>query len=432
VAVVRPFRAVTFSLDTGPDVSARAAPPYDVISAEQRAAILAREPHNVVELELPAGAWATATPDECYRAGAATWRRWRDEGVLVDDKSDALYLLEQRFTLHRRPVTRRAIVAAVDLEPFSAGVVLPHERTLPKALGDRLAVTRACAANLSQVLGLYLDPAGVADELLDPVRLGPPMLAATDSDGVHSLVWAVRDQRRVASIAEALAATPIFIADGHHRYTTALAYRDERRTADGRVEGDGSSRPSDSVMMALVNMDDPELIVLPTHRVADAGKPLDETAFLEGLERRFELMEAPADPTDALRDLTAPPTFVVRTRGGRTLVARLRPDVDVGIEVHANASRSWKSLDVVVLQELILWPLLGIHPDCPETLERLSFVKDDENALAAAKTHDVAFLLRPTRMDQLRAVALSGEVMPQKSTYFYPKLLSGLLMRDLA
>ncbi len=432
MAVVRPFRAVTFSLDAGPDVSTHAAPPYDVISAEQRAAILARDPHNVVELELPAGEWAQVTPDECYAAGAAIWRRWLSEGVLAPDESDAVYVLEQRFTLEGAPVLRRAIVAAVDLEPFAAGVVLPHERTLPKVLDDRLAVTRSCAANLSQVLGLFCDPAGVSDELLDPARLGPPLLAATDTDGVHSLVWAVRDRHRIEAVAETLAISPIFIADGHHRYTTALAYRAERRAAEGRDPDDAVRRPYDSVMMALVNMDDPELVVLPTHRVADADGPFDERAFITSLGRWFELADAPADPSAALRDQEAPPTFVIRTRGGRTLVARLRADADLDAAISVPASRDWKSVDAAVLQELVLWPLLGIHPDRPETLDRLAFVKDAASALAAAETHDVAFLLRPTRMDQLKAVALRGEVMPQKSTYFYPKLLSGLLMRDMS
>jgi uncharacterized protein (DUF1015 family) len=422
VAVVRPFRAVTFSLDAGCDVTLHAAPPYDVVSAEQRERLLVRDPHNVVALELPEG------DGDRYENAGALWRSWRREDVLHDDTAEAFYVLEQRFALGGQRVVRRALIAAVDIEPFSAGVILPHERTLPKALTDRLALLRSTAANLSQVFGLYSDPAGVTDDLLDTTRLGPPLLMATDADGVESMVWPIRDEQRRRLLAETLAETRIFIADGHHRYTTALAYRDERRAA----ESPDGRRPYDSVMMALVNMDDPELVVLPTHRVADAEGPFDESAFLAKLSERFDVADAPVDPAAALRDAAPRAVFVVRTRSGRTVVARLRDDVDLGGAIRVSATDAWKALDVAILQELVLAPLLGIHPDRPETLDRLAFVKDADNALADARRHDATFLLRATRMDQLRAVSLAGELMPQKSTYFYPKLLSGLVMRDIS
>jgi uncharacterized protein (DUF1015 family) len=428
LAVVRPFRAVTYAHEAGADISALTAPPYDVISPAQREALLDRDPHNVVALELPEGPLDPSLPSNRYETGGRRWREWRTNGVLADDATDAVYVLEQRFELEGRAIRRRAFIAAVDLVAFSEGVVLPHERTLPKALTDRLSLTRATAANLSQVLGLFSDPARRTDALLDPAGLGEPMLTAADADGVTSTLWAIRDPADVAAVSEALAGCRVFIADGHHRYTTALAYRDERRAAAHGSEG---RRPYDSVMMALVNMDDPELCVLPTHRVADAEGGFDEQAFLAALSERFDVTPAPADPLEALSDMHAPATFVVRTRSAATFVARLKHDVDVEEAIPLEASHAWKSLDVAVLQELVLRPLLGIHPDRPESLDRLSFVKDAAGALAAGEEHDVVFLLRPTRMDQLRAVSLGGELMPQKSTYFYPKLLSGLVMRDL-
>jgi uncharacterized protein (DUF1015 family) len=308
VAVVRPFRAVTFSLDEGPDVSARVAPPYDVVSPAQRAALLERDPHDIIAVDLPAGG-----PDRYGRAGE-TWRAWRRDGVLVDDRSEAFYVLEQRFMHHHLPVRRRALVAAVDLAPFDAGVVLPHERTLPKALTDRLELLRATQANLSQVFGLYSDPAGVTDELLEPVRAEPCMLTATDADGVESCVWAIRDKRHVRQLVDALAEARIFIADGHHRYTTALSYREERRAAE-RPDG---WRPYDATMMALVNMDDPELVVLPTHRVADAQGDFDEAAFLRGLAEHFDITDAPADPLGVLDDASAPATRCEPRRASRS------------------------------------------------------------------------------------------------------------------
>jgi uncharacterized protein (DUF1015 family) len=214
-----------------------------------------------------------------------------------------------------------------------------------------------------------------------------------------------------------------------HRYTTALAYRDERRA--GATEADKAEGAAyDAVMMALVNMDDPELVVLPTHRQVRALPPFDPGAFWQRLTRWFDLSETSGlRPTDVLASAKRT-AFVVRTSDGTTRLATLRADVDPADAISGPHSPDWKRLDVAVLQELVLRPVFGIDPDDPASLERLSFVKDADEALRRGDA-DVTFLLAPTRMEQLRAVALGGEMMPQKSTYFYPKLLSGLLFRSL-
>jgi uncharacterized protein (DUF1015 family) len=431
VARVRPFRAVIFSHEDGPDVTRHTAPPYDVVGARERERLLQMEPHNVVALELPQGPLDPATSGNRYETGAATWRRWLGEGVLAEDSGEAVYVLEQRFTLHGQPVRRRFLIAAVDLHQFSEGIVLPHERTLPRVLADRLMLMRAVHANLSQVLGLYSDPAGLTDALLDTTVLGRPLLEATDADAVTSRVWALREPRVIQSVAAALADMRIFIADGHHRYTTALAYQAERRAAE-QPDARTGWRPYDSVMMALVNMDDPLLVVLPTHRVATAPHMLDHQAFWNGLTELFEVVGVPGDSAvELLADAAARPTFVVKTQDRPPVAVRLKASVDPAQTIPGDASAAWKRLDVTVLQELVLARLLDIHPDRPDTLERLAFCKDPSDALRLVSHDDVAFLLRPTRVDQLREVAMSGEMMPQKSTYFYPKLLSGLIMRSL-
>lgn len=186
-------------------------------------------------------------------------------------------------------------------------------------------------------------------------------------------------------------------------------------------------------MMALVNMDDPELLVLPTHRVADAVERFDRESFYDGLRELFTVETLPpGHPAGLLAENADRPSFLVKARGDATpMLARLREDVDIDDAVGTEHSPAWRRLDVAALQELILAPHLGIHPDRPETLERLAFVKDAHDALGMVGEHDVAFVMNPTRMDQLREVALSGEIMPQKSTYFYPKLHSGLLLRSI-
>ncbi len=430
MARVRPFAAWRYASATT-DITPLTAPPYDVISDDQREALLACDPHNVVGLELPAGPLDVHEPGNRYETGAETWDAWRRDGIIERDPEPAVYVLEQRYRHGDREVRRRAFIVEVELEPFEAGVVLPHERTLPKALGDRFELIKATGANLSQVFGLFDDPACLTTPLFEKAMASDPIARATDADGVESVLWAATDPAIGEALSAQLADGQIYIADGHHRYTTALAYRDLSRRLAAEAGESPQDPPYDHVMMALVNMDDPDLVVMSTHRVADAPAGLDPVAFKEALAEHFSLEAlAPGHPAAALDDSDVP-VFLVRIKGeDAPFVARLKPETDLSRAITVPRSDDWKSLDVAVLQELVLDPLLDIHPDRPETLERLTFVKDAHAALKMAGEHDVAFVLRPTRMDQLRAVALNGETMPQKSTYFYPKLLSGLVFRS--
>ncbi|MCL4079228.1 DUF1015 domain-containing protein [Coriobacteriia bacterium Es71-Z0120] len=427
--LVRPFRAITYNRDLGPDISRLIAPPYDVVDAAMRAELLSRDPRNIVAIDLPEGSDDPDAPDYRYRAAHDLWRRWQEDGVLTPDESPALYLLEQDWEHEGRPVRRRALLAAVRIHSFEEGVIVPHERTLPKAIADRLELTRACAANLSPVFGLYSDPAGEAEAVLDAAGTGAPLFEAVGDDAARSRLWTVRDHRAIAALAQVLADKQVFIADGHHRYTVAVAYRDERRAQDAAAGVERRDPAYDYVLMALVNMDDPELLVLATHRVARARGAFDPDAFFDALAERFVLEPASASDIAKL-DAIERPAFLVATKSGDLRLAVLRDDVDLDEAIPLPASHHWKSLDVAVLQELVLRPVLGIHPDEPETLERLSFVKDTRAALEVPGG-DVAFVLRPTRMEQLKAVALAGEKMPQKSTYFHPKLPTGLVFHAL-
>jgi len=429
MARVRTFRAWRYATDSV-DITPLTAPPYDVISAEQRAAFAELDSHNVVGLELPPGPLDPQAIANRYENGRATWEAWRAEGVLAQDDSPSLYVLEQRFELGGKRVTRRAFVVEVGLEPFDAGIVLPHERTLPKALGDRFELIKATGANLSQVFGLYQDAECVTSALFAAAMQGEPIARAVDGDGVESVLWLVTDPTLADRLTEFMSPRQIYIADGHHRYTTALAYRDLRREQAAAAGDEPADPPYDWVMMALVNMDDPDLAVLAYHRIVDGPEGFDPPQFKTALAEHFDLSELPDGHPGGALDGFDRPAFLVRTRAdARPFVAALRSDVDLDKAIVAAHSDAWKSLDVAVLQELVLWPLLGVHPDRPETLERISFTKDPHAALRGADSHDVAFVLRPTGLDQLRAVSHSGETMPQKSTYFYPKLLSGLVFR---
>lgn len=448
MARVRSFRAFRYA-SPSVDITPLTAPPYDVIGEAKRAELLERSAHNVVALELPEGPLDPTLPNNRYAAGATRWEKWQREGVVVRDADAGIYVLEQRWKRGDADVRRVAFIAAVGLERFEDAVVLPHERTLPKTLDDRLSLTRACAANFSPVFGLFSDPTPESSEIIEQTMSGQPVEYALGDDGVENRLWAVTDEDTIQRLEGFFSGAQIFIADGHHRYVTALTYRDERRAAAVDPRGEAvdptddsgvihnmqtlaDEPPYDFVMMALANMDDPELLVLPTHRVADAADRLDADQFWQGLTEHFEVEELPpGHPADTLRP-DEPISFIAQTRDGRRRLVRLRDDVDLDRAIPLAMSSAWKHLDVAVLQELVLAPLLDIHPDRPETLDRLTFVKDAHEALKMGSAHDVVFILRPTRMQQLRDVALAGETMPQKSTYFYPKLLSGLVMRSLA
>ena len=431
MARVRPFRAYTYHTSES-DISRFTAPPYDVISEEQRADLIAKDPNNVVTLELPDGPLDPKTPGNRYETGARTWGKFIDEGILEKAADETLYALEQRFSSGGNDHVRRAFIVEVGLEPFDAGVVLPHERTLPKALGDRYNLIEATAANLSQVFGLFPDEERVTDSIFEKAMTGPPAYYATDEEGVESRIWTVADPELSSRLTTIMADKQIFIADGHHRYTTALAYRDARREADAAIGAKPEDPDHDWLMMALVNMDDPDLVVLPTHRVADAEGDFDASAFWASLGEFFDITDADDGAFHGLLDSQTRSAFLVRTRADeRPRLAVLRENVDLDTTIAAEHSSAWKQLDVAVLLELILDPLLGIHPDRPETLDRLSFVKDAHQALEAIETRDVAFVLRATKMEQMREGSIAGDVMPQKSTYFYPKLLSGLVLRGM-
>lgn len=427
MARVQPFAAWRYARPES-DISQVIAPPYDVISPAHRAELAAKDPANVVGLELPEGPMDPAVAGNRYEVGRTTWDAWRAGGVLVQDSAPALYVLEQRFTLEGREVRRKALIAEVGIESLDAGVVIPHERTLPKALGDRFELIKATGANFSQIFGLFEDETRKTDEVFARIMAGGPIATATDEDGVVSTLWASTDPQDAQAVTGFMATRRIFIADGHHRYTTALAYRDLMREEHPEA---GPAAPFEHVMMALVNMDDPDLAVLPYHRIANGPDVFSSEDFYSRLAEHFDIRDLPeGHPAAALEGHDRAALLIKTCEDSRPKLAVLRADVDLSQAIALPRSAAWKALDVAVLQELILWPLLEIHPDRPESLERISFTKNAHDAFARTADHDVAFVLRPTLLSQLREVSVAGETMPQKSTYFYPKLPSGMVLRS--
>jgi uncharacterized protein (DUF1015 family) len=407
VADVRPFRALGYSAAAGP-LGDLVSPPYDVISPEERRLYLAASPYNAVRLILP---------EVSYEEVGGLIASWRHDGVLGAAPEPVLIAWTQTFALDDGVEReRRTILGAVGLEPYERRVVRPHERTHAGPREDRLRLTRAVRTNLSPVFGLYPDPAQAAWAALAPE--GPPDAELADHDGTVHRVWRVTDPAAHARVAEALRDRWILIADGHHRYETALAYREERRARAAANGAGAGEAPYDRVLMGLTALDDPGLVVLPTHRVlarwaegADAAFASRPVAGLDAL--RAALADAPEDANalglvlpDGMRLLTAAPS------AGATPAERL---------------------DVAALEREILVPGLGADQAALAADGVLGYTKDAAEAarLVASGESAAAVVLRPIPKTAVAAVAEAGETMPQKSTYFFPKLLTGVAFHSL-
>lgn len=436
MAEIAGFRGLVYDAGTV-DASRVLAPPYDVIDEAGRAALAARDPHNCVRLILPEGEGMTK-----YDEAAKTLAAWLRSGVLRRDAKPAIYRYNQVFSsaeLGGREITRRGMIAAVRLSGLGEGVILPHERTLKGPKLDRLRLMRATRAQLSQVFGLYSDPDQRIDGALSAVEGEAPDLDGTTDDGTRHLMWRVADPELVADVAEMLAPEPIYLADGHHRYETLLALRDELADESGGVLGPRS--PARFGALFLANAADPGLVVLPTHRLAFGLSHFDPDALLSRARTHFDTIPLADDATDAdaVRDALAThgaerPTLAVALSDRREIVLlALRRDFDpraAGLTGPDALTR----LDVTLLHELVLDGILGIDRAAQEAQTHLTYVKDTADALARTRAGEaqVGFLMNATPVEHIRAVADAGEVMPQKSTYFYPKLASGIVIHPLA
>jgi uncharacterized protein (DUF1015 family) len=409
------------------------APPYDVISPAQRAELAARHPHNVVRLELPDGDEAT----KYLRAGELL-RQWCDEGVLVRDRAPAFYRYEQTFSDPGRrggpTFTRRGFFGLVRLVPFSAGVVLPHERTLSGPKQERLKLLRATAADVSPGFMLYRDPQREVDSLLETAE---PICAFTTPDGVSHSLAAVEGLETIRRVVDGIRPRTLLIADGHHRYETALQYAREVAAACPVA----SDRAEHLFFLTyLVNGDDPGLVVFPTHRHVHS---LASFSFDRMLARAADAFVVSSLPTGAEADVLLAalsraagrgPSVVAAAGDGRAALLTLRGDIDLSAHPTLAAQPAvLRRTDVTMLHAGILEQILGITPEAQAAKTNVWYRQDVGAALGELRAGkgDVLFAMNPTTVAQVRDVAESGEVMPQKSTFFYPKVPTGLLLHTL-
>ncbi len=421
-----PFQGVLYNPAKVPDVSRVVAPPYDVIDASFQGELHARHPHNVIRLELGLDEPGDGPSNNRYTRAAGLLRDWMASGILQRERQPGLYpyMIDYRSPLDSPGAptkTLKGFYATVELEEFGTGKIYPHENTRAAAKTDRLNLLEACGANFSAIFSLFSDPQGAVIGLLDKsVNADKPRFDFTDDEGFRQRLWAVSDPSVLKEVVAAMKASPLFIADGHHRYETALNYRNGRRARAGAAKG---LQPYDSVLMLFASLEDPGLTVLPTHRVLTTPvPPLPELRRLLG--GACDIEDVPA--AQFLRTLRsrgqAAPVFGLAVRGAASpLLLTVKP----GHRSTDSASARDK-LDVSLLQTLVMNAL------CPKESDQhaLIYTKDDQEALdlVARGRATASLLLNPTKVGEVRAVAAAGERMPHKSTYFFPKPLTGLVM----
>ena len=420
MAKIRPFKALRFT-DKAGKISELVCPPYDIISEQQRLKLIDTNEHNLIRLELPKG-------DEPYKAAAKTLKEWLDDGVAACDEKEGIYLYEERFTVKGKEYSLKGFTSLVRLAEFSEGIVLPHEETLSKAKTDRFNLMTESGCSFSQIYSLFMDEDKAVSSKIEALSKGEPDVSFTDSEGVTHNLWCVYDEAAISYLESKMADKKLYIADGHHRYETALNFA---RSNSKDLKDDGER--TNYCMMFLINIESSGLVVFPTHRVLHSLENFDAKELLERCRSDFEILEnQPLESAEALLEAAAEKgekAFAFYC-GGESFSLMTLKNKSVMAEILSDKSAAYQNLDVSVLHSLVLERLFGIDKENMANQKNLFYTRDISEAIdeVNAGRANCAFLINPTLVTEIRDVAAAGEKMPQKSTYFYPKLITGLVM----
>ena len=433
---IQAFRGLRYDLGHVGSLSDVVAPPYDVIDSELQDALYKRHAANVIRLILNRQEPGDDEVSNRYARAARFLKNWRSEGVLFTEPDPAVYVYHQIFKKYGHAYTRRGFMCRTRLERFGEGNIYPHEETHAGPKADRLKLTRACRANLSQIFGLYPDPENDTQALLEAAILGATPVEATDHLGVVHRLWPVTDVAVLSALVGVIGPKPVYIADGHHRYETACNYRDSLAEREGGLPRE---HPANFVLMMCVSMSDQGMIVLPTHRLFRGVPAMTSDQLIGKLGACFTTEKAgqaeavwaqieAEDDQGTLGLFTQPDGVWVLARltnKGRARMAKIAPD----------QSSDWHGLGVSILHRLVMEDLLGVAElERPEYVHLVSELVEGLTALDAehdGEPYPLAALVMPATLEHIRAISQHGERMPAKSTYFYPKLLSGLVINPL-
>ncbi|MFA7382097.1 MAG: DUF1015 domain-containing protein [Desulfurivibrionaceae bacterium] len=446
MALIAPFRALRYNPAKIQHLEEVVTPPYDVIDLQAQAALAGKNPYNMIHLDLSKNFSAGQLTEARYRQARETFVKWQEEGVLIRDSEPAIYLYHTEYSLPSgRRLTRKGLLCLVQLAEFAEGIVKPHEKTFSGVTSDRLSLLDTCHAQFSPIFSLYPDAQGQVMTLLESGRSAEPLAVATDHDGCTHTIWAVIEPTILARVRALFTEKSLYIADGHHRYTTALQFRALMRERLGEVVADS---PYNHTMMYLCGMEDPGLSVLPTHRLvrmpeavtlAGLMATLAQSFIVEeitGGSREFLVVEVLARMAENSRAATM--FGVYHPQEDRCLLLTLRDGV-IDEALGAKQPEPLRELDVVILSDLIIERLLQLDHDRCVKESLVDYYSDPDTALdvaikegeSRADRSPLLFLMNPTLVSQVKRVADEGLVMPHKSTYFYPKLLTGLLLNKI-
>ena len=433
MALIRPFAGIHYSKKNGRDVSKLIAPPYDVLDESGRDALKAKDPHNIVNIDLPHIPPKTAGPDVVYEQANQTMRDWLRQGILEKDARRALYPYAQTYDHSGKTYHRRGFIALVKLSLFGEGQVIPHEKTYKGPIEDRMKLMRATGVQLSPIFGLFSDPKNEVNTALYQ-NAGKPEFTGT-LDNVRSDLWSVTDADVENQVIDLMKHRPVYIADGHHRYTTALQYQ-----AEAAVRNGGQlppNHPANYCMFVLVGMQDAGLLILPTHRLIGGLSNFSIDAFAKKLGSNGEIRALPLPPEkmpEIVESLSHdPPNMFALYDGQAKRVYHVRiKNPDVLRDLEPGQSEAWRRLDVAILQRYLLDEVL--QPTFASGKELTKGYTADAATIASqvdGRNYQVALLLRPTPLHALEELGKVNEVMPQKSTYFFPKLATGIVINPL-
>lgn len=436
MAKLAPFKGLRYNTEKFKDLDSVTAPPYDIISADEQQELYNKDEYNVIRLDYGMEFESDGDENNKYTRSAAYLKKWIEEEVLKYEDEEAFYIYEQIFKLDmdESPThSLKGIISLVQLEEFSKKVIIPHEETLKKAKRDRLGLMEATSANMSQIYSLYMDPDQAIADIISECSDTAPDISFTTKENVIQNVWIIKDKDIIELLSKKFENKQLFIADGHHRYETALHYRNLRHEKDGTEVG---TQPYDYTMMMLVSMDDSGLFVFPTHRLVKNVENYSEQLMIGMLTEDFNASKIYftdgnfADIiTSKLRDTIDEKSFAYYTGNNYYYLLKLK-DVLVMDDMIDGKSDTYKHLDVSVLHKLILEKYFGIGEESLKNQENIVYTKDAEEALKRVDNKEMqcAFLINPTKVSEIKDISLANEKMPQKSTYFWPKLITGIVI----
>lgn len=446
MAKISPFQGVVYNQALAGVMTDLVCPPYDIISPEEREKLYQKSPYNVIRLEYGAETAADTEQSNRYTRAAAFLNEWLENGVLQQDDKKALYVYELEYqdslTNASQKATKkfRGFVCLVKIEEYESGIINPHENTLSGPKTDRLNLLRACKTAFSQIYSLYSDPDGSIGRVLAGVTRKPDREVRSD-DGVAHRMWALTEEHDVDSIVRAMESKPLFIADGHHRYDTALNYRNERRQAAGTFTGE---EPYNYTAMFLSAIEDPGITILPAHRTLMNMDDFNAARLEKELHRYFAIEKVDFHDKNENKNLTSlldtmahrgkrGHIFGMRLKGKKSYyLLTLRNEADMDSLIPDRAPE-YRKLDVSILHHLIFDSLLGLKIETHKLGRNIDYIKDPAEAEARLRNGgaEAVFFMNPTKVEEVKKIAAVGERMPQKATYFYPKIITGLVMNKL-